>query len=348
MRRIHFTLAWLTGCVLMNLLAVNVCSAQSGQAEGRLSLLSGVKDDLLTRALYDKPERLVHGMAASGAVGANVAFENGQASAYFIELQRYGADLVQAGVVRKNDALIRQGWKMLDWGFARQGRDGGFEGTGDPFHSASFFVEGAARALLLLKQGDASRFAAYEHYLPKVKAAAQWLMRPAVIARYQYHNAPYTHRRWLLAAALGETAELTGDAAMQEAAKAYARDGLSLQTGEGVNPEKGGGDVNYQCMGILLAARYATVCKDASLRSQIKEMIARGLNWELGRVEETGAVNAEGSTRVGKESGRAGNTKNIDYKTIAQAFSLGSYVTGDPRYEETARRIAVGRKWLGG
>ena len=348
MRRDHFGRVWLTGGVLINLLTVNVDSAQARQAEERLSLLSGVTDGLLIRALYARPERLVHGMAASGAVGANVTFESGQAGTYYVELQRYGADLVQAGVVRKNDALIRQGWKMLDWGFAKQGHDGGFAGTGDPFHSTSFFVEGAARALLLLKQGDGSRFADYAHYLPKIKAAAQWLMQPTVIARYQYHNAPYTHRRWLLAAALGETAELTNDPAMQEAAKLYARDGLSLQTGAGVNPEKGGGDVNYQCMGILLAERYYTVCKDAHLRSQIKEMVVRGLNWELGKVEETGAVNAEGSTRVGKEKGRAGTAKNIDYKTITQAFSLGSYVTGDPRYEEAAQRIAVGRKWLGG
>ena len=344
MQRRTFGFVLLTGLAMLT-----VSAARSGQAGDRISLLRGVKEDVLIRALYSKPERLVHGMAPSGAVGANVAFESGQGDKYYIELQRYGADLVQAGVARKDEALIQQGWKMLDWGFARQGHDGGFDQTGDPFHSASFFVEGAARALLLLKEGKedkADKFADYERYLPKLKAAAYWLMRPAVITRYRYHNAPYTHRRWLLAAALGETAELLNDRSLEEAAEAYAREGLLLQTGEGVNPEKGGGDVNYQALGILLAGRYYTVCKDAGLRSQIKEMITHGLNWEADKVDAAGEVNAAGSTRVGKEKGRAGTEKNIDYKTIVQAFSLGGYVSANPHYEEIAERIAIGRKWI--
>ncbi len=235
---------------------------------------------------------------------------------------------------------------MLDWGFARQNRDGGFAGTGDPFHSTSFFVEAAARALLLIKQGEPNAYSRYRSYLPGLKAAAHWLTNGEVVARYQRHNAPYTHRRWLLAAALGEVAELTNDAALGEAAAIYARNGIALQTPEGINPEKGGGDVSYQCTSVIMAGRYYLVCRDLRLRAQIQEMILRALKWELGRVSPSGDLNALGSTRVGQERGRDGAVKTVDFKLVVQAFSMGSYITGNRRFEECARRVAVAHRWL--
>lgn len=324
-----------------------VAHAQVGETEASLSLYASVKNDLLRRALYTRPERLVSGVAPDGAVSVNEDWQRGRRPTWFIEQQRYGADLVQAGLVLKDRPLVEEGWKILAWGFARQGPDGGFPGTGDPFHSTSLFVEAAARALLLQRQsGNEHAAIGASQYQSKVAAAAHWLLRQDVAARGRKNNRPYAHRRWLLAAALGETAALTGDHQMALAAADYAREGLALQTPQGVNPEKGGADANYQAFGILLAARYYTVCPDATLRAEIKNRIDRGLRWELTRLDANGNISLEGNSRTGKETGRSGRPKTIDYKSLLQAFVFGAAITRDARYQRAAERIALRRKWI--
>lgn len=194
------------------------------------NLLAAMNNPLLSSALYAVPKRLVSQVAVSGAVSVNDKWERGEGTQWYIEQQRYGADLVQVGVARRDDDLIKQGLHILDWGFQRQGADGSFPGTGDPFHSTSFFVEAAARALLLLKQYDPVRYAdTIRTDTPKVTSAALWLTKPEVAARGKKNNSPYTHRRWILAAALGQAGALADNATLRAEAAEYAREGLSLQ-----------------------------------------------------------------------------------------------------------------------
>ena len=310
-------------------------------------LLDAVSDPLLDRPLYAHPHRLVSHIAPSGAVGVNGDWEAKQSDPWFIEQQRYGADLIQAGIVRSDEKLILDGWKILQWGFQRQGMDGNFPGTGDPFHSTSLFVEASARALLLLRQsGKTPPGISFRSYADRVHAAADWLMRPDVAKRGRQANQPYTHRQWILAAALGETAKLTGDGAMASAAAEYARAGLALQTPEGVNPEKGGGDVSYQALGVLMAERYYIGCEDPELRFKIKAMIDLALRWEATKIDVGGIVQPDGSTRTGKEASRGGKVKTVDHKTLVQAFVMGARITGNAKFAADAQRIAVGLKWI--
>ena len=117
-------------------------------------------------------------------MGVNEKWQRGETPEWFIEGQRFGVDMVQSGVAVNSPAPVRQGWTVLGWGFSKQSKDGGFEGTGDPFHSVSLFVEGAARALLLLKEsGDAGQWRAVQKHVPALHAAALWLVRPDVAAR---------------------------------------------------------------------------------------------------------------------------------------------------------------------
>ena len=289
---------------------------------------------------------MASGIAADGAVGVNATWENGQATTWYIEQQRYGADFIQAGLVTGNADLLRQGWQILDWGFNREAADGSFPTTGDAFHSTSMFVEAGARALLMEVQSgapDAAQLVA--KYLPKINASAQWLMTPSVAAKGDANDAPYAHRRWLLAAALGQVAALTGDPATAAAAASYARRGLALQTSAGMNPENGGGDSSYQAYGILLAERYMTVCQDAGLRAQVNTMIVQGLSWEEGFINGAGQVSAVDDTRTGTEVSRDNSVKTTDYKTIIQAFSVATTLTGDPSYRVVAQQVAQGRGW---
>jgi PilZ domain len=304
-------------------------------------------DPFLATVLYSTPNRMASQIAPDGSVGCNTTWENGQSTTWYIEQQRYGADFVQAGLETQNSALVQQGWKILDWGFNKEAADGSFPGTSDAFHSTSMFVEAAARSLLLEVQSGAPDSAALlAKYLPKVNASAQWLMNPSVAAKGNLNDAPYTHRCWLLAAALGETAALTQDPTMTAAAAVYAQRGLSLQTADGMNPEKGGGDVSYQAYGVLLAERYLATCPDATMRASVQGMIVKALSWEETFIDSNGVITLDGSTRTGQELSRDGITKTIDYKTIVQAFSVVTSITGDPSYQSVARSVAVGRGWI--
>ncbi len=322
--------------------AKSVVAAQSGPTS---SILSLADDPILDRYVYvaAQPQAgdATSDVAADGAVSINALWESGQSPTWYIEEQRYGADLVTKGIVEHDDATIDRGLAELEWGFARQGPAGNFPGTSDAFHSTSFFVEAAARAMLTLRQGgDPDYQGTVAELTPKIEAAARWLMMPGVAAAGRSGDAPYTHRRYILAAALGETAALTGNQKMAQAAESYAKTGLSEQTRQGVNPEKGGYDVSYQALGILMAARYDTVCTDPKLRAGLEQMIGKGLDWELTKVGAQGEVSAVGSTRTGKEYGPAGNLKGVTYPRIVEAFTAGAAITGNRQFESTAELIA--------
>ncbi len=98
-----------------------------------------------------------------------------------------------------------------------------------------------------------------------------------------------------------------------------------------------GGDSSYQAYGILLAERYMTVCQDAGLRAQVNTMIVQGLSWEEGFINGAGQVSAVDDTRTGTEVSRDNSVKTTDYKTIIQAFSVATTLTGDPSYRLVAQ-----------
>ncbi len=312
--------------------------------------ISELVKDPMFQALYRKPKwgRLDHvKFGANGAYAANLDFEEGRSEKWYIEEQRYGAEAVEAGVDADDPASIEEAFMAFDWGFSRQSSDGGFRGTSDAFHSTSFFVEAVARSLLLLKQtGDARYQGRIEAYLPKLHAAALWMTTPRVAEKGRERNRPYTHRCWLVAAALGMTAELTGDRLLAEEAARSAEDGLSLQASQGYNPEKGGYDVNYNAVGLYFAEHYYTTLDCASqapLKERIRRMLVRSLRWEATKVKLSGDIDTEGSTRVEHEINRTGKLKTAGYGPISRAFAFGAPITGDQGFHVLADRIAAYR-----
>ncbi|QEH34218.1 hypothetical protein OJF2_27530 [Aquisphaera giovannonii] len=322
---------------------------------GRPSLYELADDQLLSIALYSSPHRMASRISNRGAVGVNADWEAGRAVGWYIEEQRYGADLIQAGLVRDDPALVSRGWEILDWGLARQAADGSFAGTGDPFHSTSLFAEAMARALVLTAQSgsrDAERRLATS--LPAFERSVRWLAEPSVAARGARNNAPYTHRRWVLAAAMAEAAAAVrlgagrGEEAeaFERIARDYAADGLRLQAADGMNPERGGADASYQAYGLLMAERYLSACTYPDMRIRVRASIVRGLDWLASRIDERGGVDVSGDTRTGVESSRSGRVKGIDYKSMLQAFSIGASQAGNPSYRDVAIRLAASRGWL--
>jgi hypothetical protein len=299
--------------------------------------------ELMTNLIYRRLSSFSDLMSPTGANGSNVKWEKKQIDKWYIEVQRYGEGLIIGGLIKNDEKAIKAGFKMFDWGFARQSADGGFAGTGDPFHSTAFFVQAVAHSLLVIQQSPhAHKYAdKVARYKPLVHRAARWMILPDVWQKGNKHNQPYTHRLYLVATALGLTGKLTGDRKLIEYARQPISNGLALQRPDGVNPEKGGHDSSYQMVGIVYAQRWVTYFPDDSLTPKVKTMLEKALTWVEKRVLTTGEISDRGNTRsAGQESGRAGNVKKIDYKTAIRGFAYWAAVTKNPKWGAIAQKIA--------
>src|SRR3569833_112699 len=188
-------------------------------------------------------------VAADGAAGINVDYEAGPVPHWYIEEQRYGVEYVERGIAQENPAMISQGLSIFDWGSAREASDGSFPGSGDGttgevYHSASLFLEAVARATNELKHYNPVTYtlapstytAKISQYTQYIHLTALWLAGATdstIPATLQAYNQPYTHRRYIVGAALQESAVLTGDTSMTPIANAYIDDGLTLELPSG-------------------------------------------------------------------------------------------------------------------
>ena len=301
------------------------------------SLLLSTQNPVLCNTYYSSRSLIATAIASDGAIGVTATAENPGGGQFYIETQRYGADFIQAGLATGNTTggvpFTTFGETIIDYGFSKQGSGGDFPGTGDPFHSTSLFVEAAARAILLfLETGGGVGASWVSTDSPKTLAAAQWLDSPTVKAAGIQSNAPYTHRCWLLAAALAQIGIAVGGSIgspLITDAITFAEQGLTRQLSNGVNPERGGYDVSYQCLGELMACRYAYTLVPGSLLSSVLASIRAGLNWALPKVNlSTGAIDTSGSSRTGIEFSRGGDVKAPDYRSAGQAFLMASDLLG--------------------
>jgi len=294
------------------------------------SLRTMLRDPLLVRSLYRLP--VSRDFSPDGAAGTN---RNGY---QWIEEQRQGAEWIVRAYAQDNREWMQLGWRELDWGLDRQQPDGGFASK-DGFHSTSFFVEALARSCLIDPDGASTQ------RVEGLVRAARWLMRADVEEKGIRSNNPYTHRRYILAAALGQAGTVSGDKALLHRAEAWAEDGLRLQRDDGTNPEKGGYDVGYQMVGVLMALRYLPVCRTPALRAGLRAMVRRAVELELSNMETDGTINAGDSTRIGHEHARSGKLKEVPYGEILQAMVYAAHALPQPQWLEPAARLARLRGW---
>ncbi len=299
--------------------------------------------DLFVNAFYRSPASKYRAMAADGADPVNAQWELGQAKHWYIEQQRFGQSAIIAGIVKKDSSAIDAGLKAFEWGFNHQLADGSFDKTDDAFHSTSFFVEAVARSLLLLQQSPYA-----DAYKSKIETesvmanrAALWMIQSDVLSKGKRGNAPYTHRRYLVAAALGLTGKLTNDAALVQASREFIQEGIALQRDDGANPEKGGYDSSYHAVGLDYAERWYIYLSDDAMAPAVRAMIERGLAWEETRVLASGQVSTDGNTRTaGQETGRNGAVKTVSYTSVITAFGRWGMLTADPHWTDLATRVS--------
>jgi hypothetical protein len=302
--------------------------------------------DFMKSTAYRRVDRLAPDPAPSGAYSpVNIQWDQSHTGQWYIEEQRYGADAIVGGISQGDTAAIERGLKILRWGFGQQQPDGSFN-CPDAFHSTSFFVEAAAHACLALEASQyAERYMADTSWLkPRLQAAALWMIQPFVEALGCKHNVPYTHRRYLVAAALGEAGVLCSNQPLIDRSKDYVREGISLQEESGINPEKGGYDCNYQAVGLVFAERYYDLVADDQLKQALREMLRKGNTWLTSRVRADGTLDTTGNTRVGsgQEISRNGVAKKISYLEVYRAFYGWSLISGDSGFEQLAQKVFGG------
>ncbi len=298
------------------------------------------------RILYSHPAALVRGVAPDGANGVNAEWERGQGPGMYVEEQRHGEEAIIAGLVRHSPKLWRLGAREFAWGFAHQGPAGNFPDTEDPFHSTSFFVEGVAHLTLVLRRAARAGVAVprpllgeVNSFVPRLHRAASWMASRGVWRAGLAGDAPYTHRRFLVASALGLTAVLTGDRLLARRAREALELGLTAQLSDGVFPELGGFDSSYQARGIVYAEHYLAWVPHAL--SSLAPAIARGLAWERTRILASGEVMIVGNTRANGVMVDHNGPKRVVYPMVAEALAwwgLARQIAPDVR---VAARVSV-------
>jgi hypothetical protein len=308
------------------------------------NLINFSSPPVVVKALYSDPSRLLAGVgqvAANGAVAGNAT----SAPDVNVESQRWSADLVQAALVEHTS--LQPGINIMLYGFKREMPDGSF-GKENDFQHISFFMEASARTLILLKQtGDPAYASVIASTTPLLEKAAQQFIADGDADRQNEKGKTFTHRYYLLAAALGETAVITHDAALAARAEEYAKRGLAAQLADGTNPEKDGYDLNYGAASGLFAERYYSICTNQEMRAAIRAMLHKALARESKSVMPNGALSMEDSTRTGKDAkhDNSGKPKGMDHKSIIPFFAIGAVVTGEDQYTQIAQRIAMNRGW---
>ena len=282
-------------------------------------------------------------MNENGAVGFNVKYESGEESAWYIEEQRAIEDYVVPEIVRKHylgnssgeSEHIEKFMKAVEWGFLRQDETGGFEGTGDEYHSAFFYLEEVGRILLLMKESGDPAYEKYlDEYIPKLKKSIMWTISDEeFMGNYNkgYYDI-FTHRYFYYGAALLYAYKLTGDEQIREKAHFLILEGISRMTKEGILPEKYGFDVGYGVTSIHCAARCMMVCDDSMIRSELKELLVKSTEFIINKLDNKGNVDISDSTRVGHETKRDHETlKTVSersfYNTLLAMASISE--TGD-------------------
>lgn len=289
-------------------------------------------------------------MSESGAVSVNIEWETGERERMFIEQQRYGADLIAAGLNRRDRVLLRQGILVINWGVQQQAQDGSFPQCADAVHSTSLFLEALTRAVRTIdakpSHGRICDQLGYDRdaWVSSAVRMSHWLIKAdGETAKKDLY--PFSHRYFLRAVGLQRTSLLSKSNKQPFATEArkYAHYGVKSQRADGVLPERDGFDISYQALGMKYASQYTALAPGSGLRSKIANMFQHAVPLFQSRINEGGEVDLDDSTRSA-ETGRSGRPKRFDRFNAMLAFTSGYQLTGDVAYRMLVQRLLRTRK----
>lgn len=311
---------------------------------------------------FDDPATSGH----DGIAAAIRRFLACETDSWSIGSQTFTVDGITAGVARRDDTMVANGVRGIDWGLALDVTDEGvhrlrrecdgttvadFGGT----HHTTQWLESLGRAVYLLRSSDLADEYGDEvgRIIARMEKLARLLADPDNTQYWEERwlvdddGNVFTHKLYMRAAALELTASLTddGDDAARWAAIAadMARRAMDGQRGDGVNPERGDYDVSYQMYGTWLAQLYYSLLPDSeSMKTELGSTIDRAIEWMSGRIDDvTGQVDIGTSTRTCSD---ADDNQPYEAADAVRAFLLWSEIRGDERLAEQAVLIDQGDK----
>ncbi|HWD37288.1 MAG TPA: hypothetical protein VG944_00435 [Fimbriimonas sp.] len=233
------------------------------------------------------------------------------------ERSKAAADRIQAGLVDRKLDVIRSGVAAIEWGFGMQAENGSFPGGCGGMQDASLFIEAAARSILLMNAlaPDSPLAERADGWMQRVHEGARWLARCVDVDS----GTNLQQEPWTLAAALGESANATGDRLLRHEAEKCAFIGMKAQRPIDLSRL----DAVFDAM--AMAARFFWVCSS----DEIRESIAYTLEATL---EQAVAVASESLPTC------------LDFSSWAQSLTYGARILGRPSYSLFAARIGELRR----
>jgi hypothetical protein len=288
--------------------------------------------------------------AADGAYLDNKTASSG--GPWAVEDQRYAQVDVFYGVLHDNVNEVRTGESMLDYAFSRESTDGSFSNSVGLFHGPAMFLAAAGPSLILLQNwNDLGTVPplADSHTVGwmarRDRAAAQHLISAWWSSPKHIDDSGKEERFFEGALALQSAGVLTRDAALEETATVYARNGMrmTVQSGRnkgvwtehGIVPNLCCYDASYQAVGLGYGARYLTLLNTGSFYDEVQNNLELGELWEKSRTRSDGSIDISGDDRTynGKscpERTASGTCKTIDYTAVADALMRWGVISDEP------------------
>jgi hypothetical protein len=339
--------------------------------DGRTSSLadSGLVYHRGSPAMFDDPQTLGH----DGISPRSRQFLECTEDSWSIGQQTFTVDLIELGLHRRDRLLIGKGVIGVDWGVAVPVNDAGVhelrrtcDGTTAPdfgaTHHTTQWLESMGRAVYLLAASEyAGEFRPkIDSYIDHIELIASRLVQPdnwqEWVGNIKDENGhDFTHRTFMMAAALGLASTLTDstddDAMWADTAATIAQRGIGNQEDNGVNPERGGYDVLYQMYGVWLAEIYhSTQGHNTSNGAELETSIDRAIDWATGRVDEqTGTIIIGDSTRICTETNWWSGTvaESHDAAETVRAFLLWAHEQSNTALVDQAVHLDRGQKQFG-
>lgn len=271
-----------------------------------------------------------------------------------VETLRRAYVVVAAGVISTDadrDALLDKGLRAFERGFDFAGPSGSFpnERGGQKkkqysLHPKATFIEAAARSLLLLRQADLTpeQRRRVEALVPRLERSARWLASSRDLEKFFKREKKQTNQLLFAAVALQEAGIVIGDKALTERAETLVRVILARQHDDGVLPEKGGFDSNYQTVSLELLGRYVNTLSPSPWRDTVTAALRKGLDRFVQTVDASGAIDTSRNTRTvacgDKVAGSAPKGRDIDIVPL-RLYYLGHFLDDEARLSPIAERV---------
>ncbi|MEM7477941.1 MAG: hypothetical protein AAF483_23385 [Planctomycetota bacterium] len=294
---------------------------------------------LVSDMLEVNPRYLIGDTDSNGAVDVNIDYASGVSDLYYIEMQRYGAELIVAGLGVQSEAMIADGMQVIQWGLDQQAADGSFPNSDDMIHSTSMFLEALGRSIEELDLFDYEGFdsATRSEWVDGLSRMANWMVNNDDTSAH-VDLEPFSHRYFLRAAGLMRASQLTGEANLATEANAYFSAGLGTITEDGVMLERDGFDLNYQTIGLRYAGELYRMSNDTMQREAIRIVFEDSLPWIDARIDEDGNADMSDSSRA-DETTRNGGNKGFDEISAVRAYLSGYEITGNTTWLEMANAV---------